>query len=154
MRPEGTRDFASMLDELIAELPLEVEESAARPNIPFDYVSVAEELHSGRIRVSTDAVAAEYRDVEAATESLFAAAEAARAAEALPSIEPAEIARELGLDSRVVPFEELGRKRRAFAFDNHPDRVEPHLRDRAMVRMQVANTLIDDAERLIKRAAR
>ncbi len=154
MRPEATRDFASLLDELIAELPVEAEEASARPNIPFDYVSVAEELHSGRIRVSPDAVAAEYRDAEAAADSLFAAAEAARVAEALPSIEPAEIARELGLDSRVVPFEELGRRRRAFAFDNHPDRVAPHLRDRAMVRMQVANTLIDDAERLIKRAAR
>jgi hypothetical protein len=28
---------------------------------------------------------------------------------------------------------------------NHPDRVPPHLRQRAMIRMQIANMLIDEA---------
>lgn len=149
MRPEGNRDFGSLLDELMAALPAE-DETPARPTIPFDYVSVAEELHSGRIRVSPDAVAAEYRDAEAAAEMLFAAADKARATEALPSTEPQVIARELGLDSNVVPAEELSRRRRAFAFKNHPDRVEPHLREVAMVRMQVANSLIDEAERKVR----
>lgn len=149
MRPEGNRDFGSLLDELMAAMPA-ADETLARPNIPFDYVSVAEELHSGRIRVSPDAVAAEYRDAEEAAEAadiLFAAVDQALAAEALPSTEPQAIARELGLDSNVVPAEELSRRRRAFAFRNHPDRVAPHLRDVAMVRMQVANSLIDEAER-------
>ncbi len=43
------------------------------------------------------------------------------------------------------------RKRRAFAFKNHPDRVAPHLRQRAMVRMQVANMLIDEAKKATRR---
>ena len=37
--------------------------------------------------------------------------------------------------------------RRSFALANHPDRVAPHLRQRAMVRMQLANMMIDDAKR-------
>ena len=45
-------------------------------------------------------------------------------------------------------------ERRAFAFKNHPDRVAPHLRQRAMVRMQVANMLIDEAEQKAARRER
>lgn len=152
MRPEGNRDFGSLLDELMAAIPA-ADEARVRPNIPFDYVSVAEELHSGRIRVSPDAVAAEYRDAEEAAEAaeiLFAAVDQALAAETLPSTEPKAIAKELGLDSNVVPAEELSRRRRTFAFRNHPDRVAPHLREVAMVRMQVANSLIDEAERKVR----
>lgn len=39
------------------------------------------------------------------------------------------------------------RLRRDFAFRNHPDRVAEHLRAYAIVRMQIANTLIDEAKR-------
>ena len=66
--------------------------------------------------------------------------------EELPSIEPEAISRELGLDGSVLA-KELAARRRAFAFKNHPDRVAPHLRQRAMVRMQVANMLIDEARK-------
>jgi hypothetical protein len=152
MRPDSNRDFASLLDELIAA-SLAEEPAPPRPTIPFDYLSVAEELHSGRIRVSPDTVAAEYRQAEATAEALFAAAKVTNAEEALPSIEPDAISRELGLGS-AIPAGELGRKRRAFAFKNHPDRVVPHLRQRAMVRMQIANMLIDEAERKARRKAR
>jgi hypothetical protein len=153
MRAGDNRDFAAMLDELIAESVLEPQQPA-RATIPFDYLSVADALHSGRIRVSPDIATAEYREAEAMTEALFAAAEAARANEAeLPSTEPAAISRELGLNGSIAP-DELARKRRAFAFKNHPDRVAPHLRQRAMVRMQVANMLIDEAERKAKRRGR
>ena len=139
------RDFASLLDELIAASAVE-EQPAARPHIAFDYLSVADELHSGRIKVSVDAAAAEYRLTDAAEEAahvLFAAAGEAPVEE-LPAISPEAISRELGL-SDAGPAE-LSRKRRSFAFKNHPDRVAPHLRQRAMVRMQVANMLIDEAE--------
>ena len=44
--------------------------------------------------------------------------------------------------------------RRSFAFANHPDRVAPHLRQRAMIRMQVANMLIDEAKRRAVAGAR
>lgn len=140
-------DFASLLDELIAASPAG-EAEAPRAPVSVDYLSVADELHSGRIKVSPDAVAAEYRladaAAEAASEALFAAVTEPLVDE-LPSIEPDAISRELGL-SNSLPSAELGAKRRAFAFKNHPDRVAPHLRQRAMVRMQVANMLIDEAK--------
>lgn len=152
MHADTNRDFASLLDELIAE-SISNHQPAVRSNIPFDYLSVADELHSGRISVSPDVVAAEYRQAEATAEALFAAAEVARAEEVLPSIEPDAILQELGLGGRVAA-DELARKRRTFAFKNHPDRVAPHLRQRAMVRMQVANMLIDEAERKTRRRGR
>ena len=45
----------------------------------------------------------------------------------------------------------LDRMRRDFAFANHPDRVSADLRDNAIVRMQIANRMIDEAkQRLVK----
>jgi hypothetical protein len=147
------RDFASLLDDLFvaAEKPAE---TAPRPTIPFDYLAVAEELHSGRIKVSDGAATAEYRDVgkdaEAELSALLDEVEVAKTRPApeiieLPSIEPDAIAAELGLaDAAPADF---GRLRRIFALKNHPDRVAPDLRQRALQRMQVANGLIDEAKR-------
>ena len=160
MGTQTPRNFASLLDDLF-NAPPAPEEQAPRPNIPFDYLSVAEELHSGRIRVSSEEAAAEYRDVGSAFEAelanLFAQVnldeqagqpENAEAVpdEPLPPIEPEAIEAELGLNVPTA-LHDLGRLRREFAFHNHPDRVEPHLRQRALLRMQVANMLIDDAKR-------
>ncbi|MBX3577104.1 MAG: hypothetical protein KF723_07830 [Rhizobiaceae bacterium] len=151
MGVQPTRDFASLLDDLVAAAEANAE-ATARPSIPFDYLSVVEELHSGRIQVSSDAVAAEYMDVasDADLEELFAAAEPAEEAvadtiEALP-VEPEAISLELNLDGARAPAE-FARIRRAFAFANHPDRLPPHMRERAIQRMQVANMLIDEARR-------
>lgn len=154
------RDFASLLDDLFAADQV-AEETGGRPTIPFDYLSVADELHSGRIKVAGEAVAAEYREAGADMAAEFAALlEQARAAlaqetkapqEVLPAIDPESIAAELNLNDPAVKAD-LGRLRRSFAFANHPDRVAPHLRQRAMIRMQVANMLIDEAQR--KAAAR
>ena len=148
----ANRDFASLLDDLFVAKP-PADDTVRPPSIPFDFLSVADELHSGRIRVSSDEAAAEYRrtneEFEAELAALLGQAEpllAGDAAEGLPSIEPAAIAVELGLD-RAKAAADFGRLRRSFAFKNHPDRVAPHLRQRAMVRMQVANMLIDDAKR-------
>jgi hypothetical protein len=153
MRAEGNRDFAALLDELIAASLSETEQPG-RPTIPFDYLSVADELHSGRIRVSADAVAAEYREADATAEAVSEASNEADTVKEEPplSTDPQAIWNELGL-AQADP-DELGRKRRVFAFRNHPDRVAPHLRQRAMVRMQVANMLIDEMERRVKRAGR
>lgn len=139
------------------------DESAARPSIPFDYLSVADELHSGRIKVSGDMFAAEYRETGADLAAEFAAlldqaklalaGEAVKPREKLPPIDPEAIAAELGLD-RPVKSADFGRMRRSFAFANHPDRVAPHLRQRAMIRMQVANMLIDEAKRRAVAGAR
>ena len=109
---------------------------------------MADELHSGRIKVANEA-AAEYRDIAAAPEmafdALLAAAELPPVAQ-LPPIEPEAIARELGLE-KLKAVRDFSRVRRDFAFRNHPDRVAPHLRERAIQRMQVANVLIDEAKR-------
>jgi hypothetical protein len=75
------------------------------------------------------------------------------AAETLPPNDAKSIAAELGLDAPAAKVD-FGRFRRNFAFANHPDRVAPHLRQRAMVRMQVANMLIDEAKRRALAAAR
>lgn len=117
---------------------------------------MVDELHSGRIKVSGDALAAEYRETGADMAAEFAALlEQARLAladehpapeDVLPPIDPESIAAELGLDRPVTDIE-LGRLRRSFAFANHPDRVAPHQRARAIIRMQIANMLIDEARR-------
>lgn len=148
------RDFASLLDELLVEARME-DQSVPPPTVSFDYLAVAEELLSGRIKVADDRVAAEYDDmsgsvddkVEALFEALGASVERPEPTAAeLPPVEPEAILRELGLKASTNAME-LAKIRRAFAFKNHPDRVAPHLRQRAMVRMQVANMLIDDARR-------
>lgn len=140
----ASRDFASLLDELIAASE-QAEPSPAQPTVPFDYLSVAEELHSGRIRVAEDAAEAEYREAAAPAEEAAtpAVAETPLAPETPLPIEPEAIAAELALDKAAAA--DFKRIRRRFAFANHPDRVAPHLRDRAMIRMQVANRLIDEA---------
>lgn len=150
MGTETNRDFASLLDDLfVASEPGEI---APAPTIPFDYLAVAEELHSGRIRVAGETVAAEYREAGAALEDEFVSlldmvkAKAAVVEEPeAPSIDPDAIAAELGL-AEAKPAD-LAKMRRIFALANHPDRVAPHLRQRAMVRMQLANMMIDDAKR-------
>jgi hypothetical protein len=166
------RNFASFLEDasrmaidedvLSANLTDELNEDlGAAPTIPFDYLAVADELHSGRIKLQPDRRKNNNRnapDVEAGYRAeLEAYLDAARIEPAEPvpasfvmsgtepqlSIEPEDIAFELGLGR--LPVADYAKVRRRFAFDNHPDRVAPHLRDRAMVRMQIANRLIDDA---------
>ena len=58
----------------------------------------------------------------------------------------AEKMRELGIKPKSKP-EELDRARRAFAMRYHPDRVPEEHRERAVLRMQIANMLIDKAKR-------
>lgn len=144
-----------MLDDLFAAS--ETGEGPVRaPSIAFDYLAVADELHSGRIRVDSDTSAAgtgEYRESASDLAAEFAAILDAKMPlpEKLPPVDPESIAAELGLDKLKLgepgASADFGRLRRRFAFTNHPDRVAPHLRQRAMVRMQIANMLIDDARR-------
>jgi hypothetical protein len=152
------RGFAALLDDLFAAPPA-MAETAPPPAIRMDYLSVAEELHSGRIKVSPDQAAAEYREGEweqssfaalLANLELMAEIDAAEEAK-LPPIDRDSIAAELGLGAGR-PKVDFGRLRRNFAFANHPDRVAPDLRQRAMVRMQIANMLIDEARRRTARS--
>jgi hypothetical protein len=142
-----TKDFASLLDEVLAAGDPPDPGSATRPSIPFDFFHSAEELS---LAVPVD-------DPNAAAEYLFAAAdkfsvviETPPLAPELPSVAPFDIAQELRITGRERA-EALDRIRRDFAFANHPDRVSADLRDRAMVRMQIANQMIDDAKRRLAR---
>lgn len=152
-------DFATLLNELLAENERDSGAPVGPATMSFDYLSVAEELLSGRITVADDTVAAVYREtsgeVDESLEALFEAAGSAVESEPveLPPVEPEAISRELGLNGNI-PVATLAHIRRAFAFRNHPDRVAPHLRQRAMQRMQVANMLIDDARRRALAATR
>ena len=147
---ETRRDFASLLDDLFqaADAP---DGAAIVPAV--DYLTVVEELHSGRIRVSQEAALADYRAAAGDTlqdelEQLIA--ERAGVVEPLPPVSEATVAGELGLDGRDRAG--LARARRLFALRNHPDRVAPQLRDHALRRMQIANMLIDAAEREIEKS--
>lgn len=136
----GGRDFASFLDREASvpshgEWP-EPEPAAPPPSMPFGIVG---EPARGAVAADTGAgfAAAAYLDV------------AARLAEEEPPPEttPEAIARELAL-GRIRHPRDLDRLRRDFAFRNHPDRVRPEWRERAMIRMQIANRMIDEAKRM------
>ncbi|QEE44646.1 hypothetical protein FVA81_08500 [Rhizobium sp. WL3] len=59
-------------------------------------------------------------------------------------LSPEEVAADLGLDPSD-DRERLQERRRAFARDNHPDRIPAEFREEATMRMKTANRLIDDA---------
>lgn len=131
------RDFASFLDEVLEHTapagaggePLHA--AASTPSMPFSFVAgeAAESAADG-----TPERVATYLGLGAEWMT----------GEMLPDTSPEAIARELALHS-VSDLKSLARLRREFAFRNHPDRVNPAWRDLAMVRMQTANRLIDEA---------
>lgn len=62
---------------------------------------------------------------------------------------PEAVATELAISSRDT-LQTLNDKRRAFAKANHPDGIDPLFRDKATMRMKIANLLIDEAIRRIE----
>lgn len=146
------RDFASVLDQLMAQAAAREDDAPAR-NVRLDPLSVADELCSGKIVFSPEELTARYAD-----EMHDAAGKPAAGARPVVDAPPLDsasitlntdrdsIARELGLDGSRIPSD-LDALRRRFASRNHPDLVAPHLRSDAMVRMQTANMLIDEAKK-------
>jgi hypothetical protein len=61
------------------------------------------------------------------------------------------IARELGVGAGLTEGQ-LTRRWRAFVWRNHPDRQPVHGRERANIRVAIANALYDQARRDLKRA--
>ena len=154
------RNFASILDDLATvrtggeDEVASAEEAGTAPSIQFDYLSVADELHSGKIRAALDPAAVLYGDavtiaeyeLQALLDDISIEPDEEPAPVDLPeATDPTSIAGELGLAQADLP--RLAAIRRRFAFANHPDRLPPHLRSRALQRMQVANMLIDEAVR-------
>ena len=68
----------------------------------------------------------------------------------LHRIKPEEIAEDVGLCENETVLS-LTEKRRRFAAENHPDRYTKEFRANATARMKIANMLIDDALRRLKR---
>ena len=158
------RDFASLLDDLFVA-------SDKVDGIEGDEAGCSS-VHSVRLSLGRRRTpfrphqgigAAEYREAGTDLASEFAAlldhaklalaGEEPKPEEKLPPIDPDSIAAELGLN-QPKQIADFSRMRRSFAFANHPDRVAPHLRQRAMIRMQIANMLIDEAKRRAVAGAR
>jgi type IV secretory pathway VirB10-like protein len=66
---------------------------------------------------------------------------------------PQDVAAELAITSKDTPHS-LNEKRRAFAKVNHPDSIAAPFRDKATIRMKIANLLIDEALKRLAIAAR
>lgn len=136
-------DFADLLDAMTAEAA--DEPAPVRASFVFDHLAVAEGLGAAA-SVPDSLAAAGYAE---AFEPFEPEPEAVPQA---PSVEPAEIAAELrlaGLDAGGLAL-----ARRDFAQRNHPDRAHPAIRTAALTRMQIANAMVDEAEkRLAQRAA-
>jgi hypothetical protein len=64
--------------------------------------------------------------------------------EGLREDDPEAIASELGIGAALTEHQ-LTRRWRAFVWQNHPDRRPPYARERATVRVAIANTLYDQA---------
>lgn len=71
----------------------------------------------------------------------------------LSRVRPEQIAADLGLTDMETAMG-LTDKRRRFAAENHPDRHHPDFRNNATIRMKIANMLIDEAQRRLRRMQR
>lgn len=154
MGADAELDFTSLLDELIAASDVaataEDDDGSAPPSLRVDMLAQIERLQAENISLFPERAMREYAD------SAVAAPEVETVPEAPPHLQPAledlffldpdSISRELGILPKSRP-EDLDRARRAFAMRYHPDRVPEELRERAALRMQIANMLIDKAKR-------
>lgn len=138
-----SRDFGAVLDELIAAE--EADRAAAAKIDGVDFFAVMGDMEAERIFGDGHA-RRHYGEMASERPRPGAERPAEAPAAPLPSVDLADIRRELRIESASKPAE-LDALRRRFAFANHPDRVAPALRERAERRMQIANRLIDDAKR-------
>jgi len=142
MSTSDTSEFAALLDELIAR-GAEPQPVASSANI--DLFALLDELDAARAAITADGVVAEY--FEAAANVRFVPEAPPLAPEIIyPETTPEAVEKELGLKGNET-HADLDARRRRFALANHPDRVAQDLRSHAMIRMQIANHLIDDAKR-------
>ncbi|KAB2873820.1 MAG: hypothetical protein F9K43_05375 [Bauldia sp.] len=165
MGAKAELDFTELLDDLLAA-SAEAEEGddddLAAPSLRVDMLAQIERLRAQNAPCSADRVMREYRENAAgpATNGPTANGQVAKekpaaqatapdlqpALEDLFFLDPQSISRELGIDAKSKP-EDLDRARRAFAMRYHPDRMPEEMRERAALRMQIANMLIDEAKR-------
>ncbi|WP_246188600.1 hypothetical protein [Nitratireductor arenosus] len=144
----STSEFATLLDELIAAKADESEAECAGPSVPFGFVPSSEAVEELWANVPGEVVASLYRrtGLESLAENAPGIETPDPPEEPLPPADPAAIAAELKIAYARWP-KDFDRIRREFARDNHPDKVAPDRRERALARMQIANMLIDRAKR-------
>jgi len=139
----GTRakSFGDLLDELICGDGPERVEIGAAPTLQGDLLDQIERLQASNAPLFEPDARTAYSEPTLAPEVL----EALDTLMPELSTDPHEIALELGIGG-LHTVADLDRARRRFAFENHPDRLAPHLRERAAERMSIANGLIDTAK--------
>lgn len=156
MGEKAELDFAALLDDLIAASgEAEARESAGLggPSLRVDLLVQIERLQAENTGLFPDRALREYGDnagpaprQEQARPGAATPPHLQPALDDLFFLDPETISRELGIKPKSKP-EELDRARRAFALRYHPDRVPEEFRERAALRMQIANMLIDEAKR-------
>lgn len=144
-------DFTSLLDELMAatrEAEAREKDIGPSPSLQVDMLEQIERLQAENVGLFADRAMREYNDLSAPTEkpSIETLAHLEPALEDLFFLDPETISRELGIKAKSKP-EDLDKARRVFALRYHPDRVPEEYRERAVLRMQIANMLIDEAKR-------
>jgi hypothetical protein len=144
---EMSRDFATMLDELISA-DEDASPAAARAG-GVDFLAAFDELAIRKVSIGDSAAAASYGEATAEPFAAPVPPRPERIQRPRPSLSPADIRRELAIEA-LRDGAALDAARRRFAFANHPDRVEPELRDIAEQRMRMANMMIDEAKRLLE----
>ena len=140
-------NFAALLDALMTE-PMPERVQAAAPSLRVDFLDQLERIQASNPALSGKQLVDEYHAMAAALEELEDVADRIGAREKPPSVDPLVIAEELG-NLAGLGEKELAKRRRAFAMQNHPDRLPDTQRERAELRMRVANMLIDEAKRKI-----
>jgi hypothetical protein len=147
-------DFTSLLDELLAaSQEAESRDGGASPSLRVDMLAQIERLQAENLALFPDrAIDAYEESAEGAPRPTSKAEPKETPAHLQPALEdlffldPESISRELGIKPKSKP-EDLDRARRTFAMRYHPDRVPEEHRERAVLRMQIANMLIDQAKR-------
>lgn len=146
-------DFTALLDDLMAasEAAEAGDEAGAAPSLQVDLLAQIERLQADNRGLFKDAAAQAYSENAETGETPHR-----RAADATPAhlapllddlffLDPESISKELGLQSAKAASD-LDKARRVFAMRYHPDRVPEEFRERAALRMQIANMLIDQAK--------
>lgn len=149
-----TLEFGDLLDELLAASThnAQNDDETASPVLRVDLLAQIERLQKrDRPLFATHAIDAYQMNAEEAPASRRPTKaplvpDLEPALDDLFFLDPATISGELDLAGKSSP-EELDRARRSFAKRYHPDRMPEHMRERAMLRMQIANMLIDEAKR-------
>ncbi|MEO3999091.1 hypothetical protein [Mesorhizobium sp. CAU 1732] len=148
-------DFTELLDDLIAasrDIEPQVDDGPV-PSLRGDLLDQIERLQAENVTLFRDRAIQEYDEYRARAPQkdrppvLETPAHLQPALEDLFFLDPDSISKELGIQPKSKP-EELDRARRSFAMRYHPDRVPEEFRERAVMRMQIANMLIDEAKRL------